>query len=314
MGSPKHQYDLALALGGALRGVAHVGVLQVLHEHGIFPSLVTGTSAGSLVGAFYAAGVDPYQMAELTYSLSADILVDTEMGPLSFLLLGQRMALELVRRTARTPSGIAAGRRLEAWIRENLPVPKLDQLSLPFAAVAVDIRSGERVIMASSHLLPDQPPAGTAFLTEEETDVAAAVRASSSIPWLYMPKRLGGRILVDGAVCEPVPAPTARLLGVQKVVAVDLTPTSQQPEEVQGLTRILGRVLAIGEGVITRLQLERDADLVIHPVLRDGPMTDASLIPEYLHAGRVAAMAGVPALEELLRRPVKKRRWFLFGR
>ncbi|MBO2519338.1 MAG: patatin [Firmicutes bacterium] len=315
LGSPKHQYDLALALGGgALRGVAHVGVLQVLHEHGIFPSLVTGTSAGSLVGAFYAAGVDPYQMAELTYSLSADILVDTEMGPLSFLLLGQRMALELVRRTARTPSGIAAGRRLEAWIRENLPVPKLDQLSLPFAAVAVDIRSGERVIMASSHLLPDQPPAGTAFLTEEETDVAAAVRASSSIPWLYMPKRLGGRILVDGAVCEPVPAPTARLLGAQKVVAVDLTPTSQQPEEVQGLTRILGRVLAIGEGVITRLQLERDADLVIHPVLRDGPMTDASLIPEYLHAGRVAAMAALPALEELLRRPVKKRRWFLFGR
>src|SRR5690606_40938439 len=95
-GSPKHRYDLALALGGgALRGVAHVGVLQVLHEHGIFPSLVTGTSAGSLVGAFYAAGVDPYQMAELTYSLSADILVDTEMGPLSFLLRSEEHTSEL---------------------------------------------------------------------------------------------------------------------------------------------------------------------------------------------------------------------------
>lgn len=316
LASGSQQSDLALALGGgALRGVAHLGVLQVLHEHGIYPSMVTGTSAGSLVGAFYAAGVDPYRMAELTHSLTADVLVDTEMGPLSFLLLGQRMALEMVRRSTRTPSGIAAGRRLEAWIRENLPVPKLDQLSLPFAAVAVDIRSGERVIMGSRQVLPDQPPAGTAFLTEAETDVAAAVRASSSIPWFYTPKRLAGRILVDGAVCEPVPAPTARLLGARKVVAVDISPTSQEPEEVQGLTRILGRVLGIGEGVITQLQLERDADLVIHPILRDGPMTDASLVPEYLHAGRVAAMAALPALEELLRRPLRsKRRWFRFGR
>lgn len=315
MASGSHPFELALALGGgALRGVAHLGVLQVLHEHGIYPNLVTGTSAGSLVGAFYAAGVDPYQMVELTQSLTADVLVDTDMGPLSFFLLGQRMALEMVRRSARTPSGIAAGRRLEAWIREHLPVPQLDQLSLPFAAVAVDIRSGERVIMTSRRLLPAQRPPGTVFLTEEDTDVAAAVRASSSIPWFYMPKRLAGRILVDGAVCEPVPAPTARLLGARKVVAVDISPTTEEPDEVQGLTRILGRVLGIGEGVMTRLQLERDADLVIHPVLRDGPMTDASLIPEYLHAGRVAAMAALPALEELLRRPLGKRRWFFFGR
>lgn len=307
--------DLALALGGgALRGVAHLGVLQVLHEHGIYPSMVTGTSAGSLVGAFYAAGVDPYRMADLARSLTADVLVDTELGPLSFLLLGQKMALELVRRSARTPSGIAAGRRLEEWIRENLPVANLDQLSLPFAAVAVDIRSGERVVIASSRLLPATPPPHTAFLTEEHADVAAAVRASSSIPWFYTPKRLGGRILVDGAVCEPVPAPTARLLGARKVVAVNIAPTEGEHEEVQGLTRILGRVLGIGEAVITRLQLEQHADLVIHPTLRDAPMTESSVIPEYLQAGRVAAMAALPALEELVRRPLRaRRRWFLFG-
>lgn len=307
--------DLALALGGgALRGVAHLGVLQVLHEHGIYPSMVTGTSAGSLVGAFYAAGVDPYRMADLTRSLTADVLVDTELGPLSFLLLGQKMALELVRRSARTPSGIAAGRRLEEWIRENLPVADLDQLSLPFAAVAVDIRSGERVVIAPRRLLPATPPAHTVFLTEEHADVAAAVRASSSIPWFYTPKRLGGRILVDGAVCEPVPAPTARMLGARKVVAVNIAPTVGEQEEVQGLTRILGRVLGIGEAVITRLQLEQHADLVIHPTLRDAPMTESSVIPEYLQAGRVAAMAALPALEELIRRPLRpRRRWFRFG-
>ncbi|BAS28848.1 patatin-like phospholipase family protein [Limnochorda pilosa] len=315
MAASPERTDLALALGGgALRGVAHIGVLQVLHEHGIYPSMVTGTSAGSLVGAFYAAGIDPYHMAELTRSLTADVLVDTDLGPLSLLLLSQRVALEMIGRSARTPSGIAAGRRLEAWIRENLPVPGLDQLSLPFACVAVDIRSGERVILGARRLFPGEPPLGTVFLSEEVADTAAAVRASSSIPWFYAPKRIAGRILVDGGVAEPVPAPTARLLGARKVAAVDVAPTEGNHGEIQGLTRILGRSLSIGTAVMTRLQLEHDADVVIHPRLRDAPMTESSVIPEYLAAGRVAAMAALPALEELLRRPLRpRRRWFGLG-
>lgn len=173
---------LALGGGGAL-GAAHVGVLQVLHEREIRPDIVAGTSAGSVIGAAYAAGLDPYRLEELvraadwgdfgTFSFSPGLgLLDTD---------GLR----------RTVEQIAGGDT------------RIEDLPMPYAAVATDLTTGAAVLLDRGSL----------------TD---AMRASIAVPGLFRPQRLDGHVLVDGGVVQNLPLQAAFTLGARHVIGVRL--------------------------------------------------------------------------------------------
>ncbi|MBU4509868.1 patatin-like phospholipase family protein, partial [bacterium] len=182
----KKGLKIGLALGGgSARGFAHIGVIQVLQAYGIPIDIIAGTSIGSLVGSLYAAG---------------DSIENMEKA---VLLLNKRKMLSLMDFTI-PRSGLIRGNKIENMLIDwGLEDKTFDELNIPFAAVATDIESGERVIL-------------------HQGKVADAVRASISIPGIFIPVKYDDRYLVDGGVVDPVPVDLAKKMGADIVIAVSL--------------------------------------------------------------------------------------------
>lgn len=174
---------VGLALGGGVvRGFAEVGVLTALEEAGIEADVVAGTSVGSIVGAFVAAGYRCAEISEVTRHLHwrsmARIAWPGRGGLISFY-------------------------KLEQFIRRQLNDPLFSDLKLPFAAVATDLATGNPVVLS------DGP-------------VARAVHASSAVPGVVVPVEIDGKLLSDGGVSDNLPVRAARALGAEYVIAINI--------------------------------------------------------------------------------------------
>ncbi|MDK2821067.1 MAG: hypothetical protein PWP31_1032 [Clostridia bacterium] len=175
--------------------------------------------------------------------------------------------------------GLIRGQRIEALVRTLIKGLSFSQLKIPLYVVAVDVEKGELVVI-------------------EEGGVADAVRASIAIPGIFVPKRLNGRLLVDGAVLSPVPVEVLSQRGVEKVIAVDVNYSVIEKDvgKVTNLFHLLFRSLAITGYAISRKSLER-ADLVISPDV--GHLNPARLnkVSECIEIGRQAALEILPELK-----------------
>jgi NTE family protein len=180
----KKNPKIGLALsGGATRGAAHIGVLQVLEREGIRPSFVAGTSAGALVGAAYCAGIPLEEISRMFLKMSWPTLLKPSIfRPLSLF--------------DTTP--------MEEYIRKNIGDCEFKDLQIPFSAIACDIVTGERVILNNGPLAP-------------------AARASAAIPGLFSPVEIDGRLLVDGGTVDNFPALQVKAMGADYVIGVDLS-------------------------------------------------------------------------------------------
>lgn len=182
---PKKPLRIGLALGGgAARGFAHIGVIQVLEEAGIRPSLVVGTSAGSLVAAFYASGKNGAQLQLLAESMEEATFTDWTLPIFS--------------------RGLLRGEALARYVNTQVNGRAIENMPLPLGIVATDLNSGLGVLF-------------------QRGDAATAVRASSAVPALFQPVKITGREYVDGGLVSPVPVRYARQMGAELVVAVDIS-------------------------------------------------------------------------------------------
>ncbi len=176
---------IGLALGGgAARGFAHVGVIQVLEEAGIRPTLVTGTSAGSLVAALYASGRTGAQLQQVAESMEEATFADWTLPIFS--------------------RGLLRGDALARYVHAQVGGRLIEDLPLPLGIVATDLNSGQGVLF-------------------QRGDTATAVRASSAVPAVFQPVRVAGREYVDGGLVSPVPVRYARQMGAELVIAVDIS-------------------------------------------------------------------------------------------
>lgn len=174
---------VGLALGGgAARGWSHVGVITALERMGIHPDIVCGTSSGALVGAAYAAG-------------------ELERFERWVLSLGMTEVISLL--DMRLSGGMFKGSRVMEYFRRNFVDRPIEELNLPFAAVATGLHTGAEV-----------------WLREGST--VDAVRASIALPAILTPVMRDGVMLVDGGLVNPVPVSLARAMGADIVIAVDL--------------------------------------------------------------------------------------------
>lgn len=253
---------IALALGaGGIYGFAHIGVLQVLDEHGFTPDLVVGCSAGAIVGSLYGAGLRSQQLMRLAGSLRRGHIMDFTM----------------------TRMGIMSGQRLEGVLRLLTRERRLEEMVPPLAVVATDIETGESVVFTSG-------PA------------AAAARASSAIPGVFNPVRIGGRLLVDGALLQRVPVRVARDLGADKVVAVSLGvagPAKRFP--VRNMVDVVMQSFDIMQREVVRQQVA-EADVLIEPELEAALAPSNRRVVDYIAAGRRAAEARLPELDAVFGR------------
>jgi NTE family protein len=291
---------IGVALGsGSARGWAHIGVLRALAERGIRPDVVVGASIGSLVGAAYASG-------------QLDTL-EAWAGDLS------RMDVWRLLDTTIRRGGVMSGNRLMRAVRERLTDHEIQDLPIPFAAVATELDTGVEVWLRQGSMLD-------------------AVRASSGIPGMFTPTWYQDRWLIDGGVVNPVPVSTCRALGADYVIAVNLNahlsgftgrrrfpPPREEVEELPedvaeedspaglerltglvhglvdslraargsesepGLFDVVGASIAIMEDRITRSRMVGDPpDIVIEPDLPDFELMDFHRAAEAIPVGQEA--------------------------
>lgn len=251
---------IGLALGsGAARGLAHIGVLEVLEEQGLRPDVVAGTSAGAVLGAAYAAGIPAGAMRHRAAGLTWAGLTEPVIPRRS--LLGTK--------------------RFQAWLDDLLGPKTFADLALPFACATADILTGEEV-----------------WLREPGLRVSQAVRASCAIPGVFPPVRIARRLLVDGGLFGAVPVRAAKALGAGPVVAVHVAGAPFTGREPQTAAATVAAALAIMQWARDYQELAQAAVVIAPPTERFSLM-DLGALDHLADLGRRAAIEALPALRRL---------------
>lgn len=272
--------------GGGARGAAHVGVLKVIDEMKIPIDAVAGTSMGAVVGGLYASGMSANDIENLLTSVNwqdafqdrpprAELGYRRKQDDRNFLV---RYALGVRDDGFVLPRGLVQGQKLEQVLRNAaLPVAHIqdfDRLPIPFRAIATDLETGQLVQMSSG-------------------DLVTALRASLSAPGVFAPAPRDGRLLIDGGIVENLPIDTARKMGVDRLIVVDVSFPLYAREELASPLEVTNQAFAIlirGRTLEQRAKLTPD-DIIIDPPLGRYPSADFSRVPEALRAGETAAAA-----------------------
>jgi NTE family protein len=260
--APARPIKIGLALGGgAARGFAHIGVIKMLEAQGIVPDLVVGTSAGSLVGALYAAGNKGFALHKLALEMDEAAISDWSV---SFFAKS---------------AGILKGEAIQNYVNRTVNNLPIEKLPIPFGAVATDLNSGLPILFRRGN-------------------AGQAVRASSAVPGVFQAVKIADRYFVDGGLVSPVPARFAREMGADFVIAVDI---SSRPEAQPAETtmEILLQTFAIMGQSLNRYELKQ-ADVVIRPALGTMKGNDFAGRNTAVLAGEQAAASMMPEIKRKL--------------
>ncbi len=270
---------LGLALGGGgMKGMAHIGVLQILRDNNICPQYISGTSIGSIIAALYACGISPYRMQEIVAKLSpADYLDYNILGTLKYLLSlvwpGYKTTLD----------GIMLGNKAEKLVYELTGGKKLLELDFPLAIISCDIDSGKKVIFTNQNMEYEQAD----VIIIQDALLSEAVRASISIPVTFLPKNFQGIQMVDGGVRDIVPASVNKIMGADYVLGVNLGQEIYDIK-VKGIIQIISRTLSILTYETSEMEEQVFADMIVYPGIKSTSLDDISEYEKIIRAGRRA--------------------------
>lgn len=250
--------DVKVALvlsSGGFRGMAHIGVLEVLEEHNIKVDMIVGSSAGSFVGAFYADDPNVANLKQKLLHARYENLVDASWWS--------------AMQAPFYPTGPIRGRKLITFMHENLRSKNFEDLKIPLIVVTTSLINNQLVILQSGPIIP-------------------AVHASTALPPYFAPVLVYENQFVDGAVIAPVPVKVAKQFKPKLIIAVDI---SKKPSlsELANAFQITGRALDISFYELANRQAS-EADIVIRPDIAGyGPFED-DYLEEFYEAGRRAAL------------------------
>ncbi|MES2153493.1 MAG: patatin-like phospholipase family protein [Pseudomonadota bacterium] len=254
---------IGLALGGgAARGFAHIGVIKALEAQGIYPDIVVGTSAGSVVGALYAAGNNGFALQKTAMDMDEATISD--------------WALPLFGKV----SGVLKGEALQNYVNKAVHNVPMEKLKLQFGAVATDLNSGLPILF-------------------QRGNTGQAVRASSSVPSVFQPVRIGEHSYVDGGLVAPVPVRFAREMGADFIIAVNISTQTDAQAAVSSLEVLMQTFSIMGQR-LNHYEL-KDADVVIAPSLGKMGGGDFNGRNLAILAGEQAAAAAMPQIKAKLK-------------
>lgn len=254
---------IGLALGGgAARGFAHIGVIKVLEAQGIYPDIVVGTSAGSVVGAMYAAGNNGFVLQKMALEMDESTISDWSVPLFS------------------KSSGVLKGEALQNYVNKMVAQAPIEKLKKTFGAVATDLNTGLPILF-------------------QRGNTGLAVRASSSVPGVFQPVRINDRQYVDGGLVSPVPVRFAREMGADIVIAVNISSTPDSQAATSSLEVLMQTFTIMGQS-LNHFEL-KSADVVIKPELANMKGNDFNGRNLAILAGERAANAVLPELKEKIK-------------
>ncbi len=256
---------LGLALGGGFaRGIAHIGVLKVLEEEKIPVDFIAGTSAGSIIEAAYCAGMSAKELEE---SARTSRFRDFARWSLS-------------------RYGFYTSDRMMNFCAEVVKLKNFEDLRIPFAVTATDVRTGAGVVFTKGPLVDP-------------------MRASCAYPGMFPPVEVDGRLLIDGMLSHAVPTTPVREMGAELVLGVYLCAHQSQRRRPRHLFELIGQCFSIAEAKMCDLW-KRDADFILEPDI-DGFAFDCFNRAKELSAnGEAATRAALPQLRRLLNLPERR--------
>jgi len=261
--APPKKIRIGLALGGgAARGFAHIGVIKALEAQGIVPEIVVGTSAGSVVGALYASGLDGFTLQRTAMSMDEATISD--------------WALPLF---SKSP-GVLKGEALQNYVNKAVNNLPMERLKKRFGAVATDLKTGESILF-------------------NKGNTGLAVRASSSVPSVFQPVTIGKKTYVDGGLVAPVPVKYAREMGADFIIAVNISTQADSQATASSVDVLLQTFSIMGQR-INSYEL-KEADVVITPALGKMGSADFAGRNLAILAGEQAAAAVMPQLKAKLK-------------
>jgi len=278
--------------GGGARGISHVGVLKGLEKYNVPIDMIIGTSMGSVIGGFYAAGFTTAQLERMVKSIEWNNIFsdDTQREDL---FLGQKVekdryiiTIRFDKWNAYIPTSISTGQKILSTLSEQLyqiniqKFSNFDSLRIPFRAIATDLISGKRIVIAQG-------------------DLAEAIYGSTAVPLLFSPMRWGNMLLVDGGLSSNLAVDVARTNGVERVILVDITSPLRTPDELKSPWEIADQVTTIMQQSQNQEQREM-ADIIIKPDLEDIGSTDFSKYQEMIMEGEKAVDRMATSLQNLL--------------
>lgn len=260
--SRKGDPKIALVLGGgSAKGFAHIGVIRVLEQEKIPIHMIVGTSVGSLIGGIYASNPDSFNLEWTAFKIDRNDVLD----------------LSLVH----SKLGPVQGARLESFVEQSVKVKRIEDTRIPFYPVATDLTTGETIVL-------------------EKGPLSKAIRASSSIPGIFVPVTFDNRLLVDGGVTDNIACDVAKNKGADIIIAVNISKDVREAN-VSSIIDIVGQAASIMMKEASKSKLQY-ADVVIEPNTKGAGMFDFSQKKPLMDEGIKAARQAMPKIKELIAR------------
>ncbi len=252
------QPKIGLALGsGGARGFAHLGVIKVLKENNIPIDFIAGSSMGSLVASFFAAGHDMDRLYRLAIAFKRKYYLDFTVPKMGFI----------------------TGNRVKELVKVFTHGKNIEDLELPIAIIATDIVKGEKVVF-------------------REGPISDAVRASISIPGIFVPHQLNGKLLVDGGVIDRVPVSVVREMGADLIIAVDVSHVKKN-EEITSIFDVIMQSIDIMQDELVRNR-EIASDIMIRPHVENFSSRAFTNIDEIIRIGEEEAILSLPNILQVI--------------
>lgn len=258
-GNPlKHKPKIGLALGsGGARGFAHLGVIRVLQEENIDISYIAGSSMGALIGSMFAAGTDLEQLYKVVMSFKRKYYLDFTVPKMGFI----------------------KGNRLKDFIGIFTQWRNIEDLPIPLAVVATNIKTGEKVVM-------------------KEGPVADAVRASVAVPGIFVPVKIGDQLLVDGGVVDRVPISVVKEMGADLVISVDVLRVKEDAE-LNSIYDVILQTLDILQLEIMKSR-QIKADVMLNPRVEKYSSSGFTNIDEIVALGEQEARKHIGQIKTMI--------------
>ena len=297
--------SIGLALsGGGAKGMAHIGVLEALKDYGIKIDYIAGTSSGSIIAALYVAGYTPNEMLNLVNRNKEQIVdIDKNVG---FKLIGSLINKKV------SIKGFIKGNKLEKLLRyvlKNKGIEDISDVSMPIAISTVDLNTGEIVYFWNnkeevlnhnrSCLIQEYAQYDDIPSYCEHGELASIIRASCSVPGVFVPKKIDENYYVDGGVRVNTPVEVLRKMGADKVIAVTFDCNKRPTFSIENIVGISTQAYNIMTHSINWEEISK-ADVNIHLCLTNVSLLDVSKANYLVKRGYNIVARNITKIKEML--------------